>query len=50
MELKKLINKYLDICKYQNNLNKKTIKAYRLDLRQFNDFISHNYVFYEKTR
>ncbi len=38
MELDKLIKEYLNVCLYQNNLNNKTIKAYRLDLEQFSKF------------
>ena len=30
---------YLEYCKKQKNLNDKTIKAYRIDLRQFIDFL-----------
>lgn len=30
---------YLDFCKYQKNLNEKTLKAYSIDLRQFTEYI-----------
>lgn len=30
---------YLDFCKYQKNLNEKTLKAYGIDLRQFAEYI-----------
>jgi len=32
------INTYLEYCRYQKNLSDKTLKAYRIDLNQFNDF------------
>ena len=35
MTLKPLVRKYLENCKEQNNLNQKTIKAYKIDLEQF---------------
>ena len=35
-----LITKYLDSCRTQKCLDEKTLKAYRIDLRQFSDFIS----------
>ena len=34
---------YLHICQYQKNLDEKTIKAYRIDLRQFSDFLLQKY-------
>lgn len=34
------INKYLDYCSQQKRLDKKTIKAYRIDLKQFVNYIS----------
>lgn len=37
-----LTKNYLDLCKYQKNLNDKTIKAYKIDLRQFEAFINEN--------
>ena len=30
-----IINQYLDFCQYQKRLNTKTLKAYRIDLKQF---------------
>ena len=39
MNLNKLILKYLLLCEIQNNLDKKTLKAYRIDLEQFRKFI-----------
>ena len=35
MLLKEEINKYLNYCKFQKELDDKTIKAYRTDLQQF---------------
>lgn len=32
------IETYLKVCRFQKNLDEKTIKAYRIDLRQFLDF------------
>lgn len=39
MDLNKLILKYLTICEIQNNLDRKTLKAYRIDLEQFREFM-----------
>lgn len=36
-----LITEYLDFCRTQKCLDEKTLKAYRIDLRQFSDFISN---------
>lgn len=33
------IGKYLNACRFQKNLDEKTMKAYRIDLRQFFDFL-----------
>ena len=38
-DLKNTINKYLDFCQYQKCLDKKTLKAYKIDLKQFFDSI-----------
>jgi integrase/recombinase XerD len=38
LEIDTLIKNYLDFCRYQKNLNNKTIKAYKIDLCQFKDF------------
>lgn len=35
-----LITEYLDSCRTQKCLDEKTLKAYRIDLRQFSDFLS----------
>ena len=34
-----IIDEYLNVCQYQKRLNSKTIKAYRIDLYQFNDYL-----------
>lgn len=41
--IKKNFNNYLNHCITQKRLDEKTIKAYRIDLSQFN--INHNIVF-----
>lgn len=48
MDLKKLISEYLIKCELQNNLNVKTIKAYRIDLEQFYEFVLDKNDFYKK--
>ncbi len=48
MNLGKLINEYLEICEYQNSLDYKTIKAYKLDLEQFERFAISYPIFYSK--
>lgn len=35
-----LINNYLEYCQYQKRLDGKTLKAYRIDLRQFSSCVS----------
>lgn len=42
--IKTNINKYLTFCKSQKCLDEKTIKAYRIDLTQFCDFVETNYI------
>jgi len=39
MTLKKTINEFLTHCKFEKNLNSKTLKAYKTDLSQFLNFI-----------
>jgi integrase/recombinase XerD len=34
------ISEYLDVCEYQKKLTKKTLKAYKIDLRQFREYFS----------
>lgn len=36
---KKLIEQYLDHCTFQKSLDPKTVKSYRIDLRQFLEFV-----------
>lgn len=42
MELRKEIKDYLCYCQFQKKLDHKTIRAYRIDLKQFADFIEDN--------
>lgn len=35
------MNKYLEYCEYRKRLNSKTLKAYRIDLQQYEDFCSN---------
>lgn len=34
------ISSYLYVCRHQKNLDEKTVKAYRIDLRQFSEFLA----------
>lgn len=36
------INEFLSHCQYEKNLSEKTIKSYKIDLRQFDEFIKSN--------
>ena len=38
-DLELLIARYLDICQYEKKLSSDTLKAYRIDLKQFNVFV-----------
>lgn len=40
LNLQQLITNYLDYCKYQKTLNEKSLKAYRIDLTQYADYMS----------
>ncbi len=40
--LSDLISNYLVYCEYQKNLDNKTLKAYRIDLKQYNNYIDKN--------
>ena len=40
-ELENQIIDFLDYCQYQKMLNHKTLKAYRIDLKQFTDYFSN---------
>jgi site-specific recombinase XerD len=48
IELKNQIYNYLDYCRYQKNLNTKTLKAYNIDLEQFIKFTNEEH--YELNR
>lgn len=48
MALKSLVKKYLENCENQNNLDKKTVKAYKIDLEQFILFMDNKNDFYKK--
>lgn len=39
MELKKKVKAYLEYCEYRRELDKKTLKAYRIDLRQYIEYV-----------
>lgn len=39
MKLQETINMYLEYCEYRKELDWNTLKAYRIDLRQFVEFI-----------
>lgn len=40
--LEKIMNDYLDFCRNQKRLDTKTLKAYRIDLKQFREYIAVN--------
>lgn len=42
IHLKAQISQYLEYCKYQKNLNYKTLKAYTIDLNQFSEYMKNN--------
>lgn len=48
MTLKSLVRNYLGNCEGQNNLDKKTVKAYKIDLEQFMLFMNGIDDFYKK--
>ena len=48
MTLKFLVRNYLENCEGQNNLDKKTVKAYKIDLEQFILFMNGIDDFYKK--
>lgn len=35
MEVRNRVTEYLDYCRYRKKLDEKSLKAYRIDLRQF---------------
>ena len=44
------INQYLKFCQHQKNLNRKTVKAYRIDLQQFMEFLNEQEIIYYQTQ
>ena len=42
MNIRKQVTSYLEYCKYRKELDDKTLKAYRIDLRQFFDFLQQD--------
>jgi integrase/recombinase XerD len=45
LNLSELVNNYLIYCEYQKNLDHKTLKAYRIDLKQYSDYINiHTFI------
>jgi len=42
MKLRNGVKTYLEYCKYRKELDHKTLKAYRIDLRQYFDFVNCN--------
>lgn len=48
MNLKNLVNEYLKVCETQNNLNYKTVKAYKLDLKEYIVFLDKEENYYRK--
>lgn len=38
------VTRYLDFCQYRKELNRNTLKAYRIDLAQFQEFIGDDYL------
>lgn len=48
MNLENLVDKYLNVCENQNNLNNKTVKAYKLDLKQYILFLDKEENYYRK--
>ncbi len=39
-QLQEIIPRYLEFCRYQKCLDEKTLKAYRIDLRQFTEWVN----------
>ena len=40
MNLKEKVEVYLEYCEFRKELDKKTLKAYRIDLRQYFEFVA----------
>ena len=47
--LNQYITEYLEYCKYRKRLNQKTLKAYRIDLTQYNNYLNETSMFHSKT-
>lgn len=43
-----VVQRYLDMCKNEKKLDKKTLKAYRIDLRQFEEYLSENEMSFDR--
>lgn len=41
--LQKITNAYLEFCQFQKRLDNKTLKAYRIDLKQYNSYVSNDF-------
>lgn len=48
MNLENLVDEYLKVCEKQNNLNYKTVKSYKLDLKQYIVFLDKEENYYKK--
>ena len=49
LKLSLTAEEYLNFCTTRKNLDKKTIKSYRIDLRQYKEFVnSNNLIWYDK--
>ena len=46
--LNNYIGEYLEFCRYRKRLDPKTLKAYRIDLGQYESFCSSSYEFFSK--
>ena len=46
--LNNYVAKYIEYCEYRKRLDRKTLKAYRIDLKQYADYLPDNLEFYAK--
>ena len=46
--LNNYVAKYIEYCEYRKRLDQKTLKAYRIDLKQYADYLPDNLEFYAK--
>ncbi len=46
--LNNYVTKYIEYCEYRKRLDRKTLKAYRIDLKQYADYLPDNLEFYAK--